>query len=116
MDTGSHLLFGVSLAGLAYMDPAVAGNSALAYAVAVGTIVGSNAPDFDLVVRLKGMASYLRHHRGITHSLPALPLWPALLALPLAFGFGVTEYLLHLYGWMLVAVLFHVLLDALNSY
>lgn len=116
MDTGSHLLFGVTLAGLAYIDPAVAQNAALAQAVAIGTIIGSNAPDFDSIVRFKGMASYLRHHRGITHSLPALLLWPTLLTLPLAYGFGVGANWPHLYGWILFAVLFHVLLDALNSY
>ncbi|MFC4768272.1 metal-dependent hydrolase [Effusibacillus consociatus] len=47
MDTGSHLLLGVTLAGLAQIDPAVAQNPSLAHALMVSTVVGSHAPDFD---------------------------------------------------------------------
>lgn len=116
MDTGSHLLFGVTLAGLAMVDPTVAGNAALAQAVLAGTLIGSHAPDFDTLTRLKGYSAYIRHHRGAAHSLPALILWPALLSLPLAWGFGVMDQLGHVYLWVLAAVVWHVLLDLLNVY
>ncbi|GAX88875.1 metal-dependent hydrolase [Effusibacillus lacus] len=116
MDTGSHLLFGVTLAGLAHLDPSVAQNPALAQAVLAGTLIGSHAPDFDTVMRLKGYSHYIRYHRGITHSIPALFLWPALIAIPLAYGLGAEDSIATLYLWSLLAVVFHVFLDMFNSY
>ncbi|MEW9698832.1 metal-dependent hydrolase [Paenibacillus sp. SI8] len=116
MDTGSHLLFGVTLAGLACLEPAVAQEPALAHAIFAGTVIGSHAPDFDTVARLRGYASYVRIHRGITHSLPALFIWPIVLCLPLAAMFGVWDHLLSLYLWTFAAVVFHVFLDLFNVY
>lgn len=116
MDTGSHLLFGATLTGLAFVDPAVSGNQELAHALLAAVLLGSHAPDFDTVVRLKSYRHYLRYHRGISHSLPALFVWPMAIALPIAFGFGLTAWLPLLYGWTMVAVMFHVFLDWLNAY
>lgn len=81
-----------------------------------GTLIGSHAPDFDTVLRVKGFAAYIQYHRGITHSIPALFIWPALIALPLGFGFGVLQHWFVLYLWIFLSVVLHVLLDTLNSY
>ncbi|WP_166241679.1 metal-dependent hydrolase [Paenibacillus turpanensis] len=116
MDTGSHLLFGATLAGLACVDAAVAGSGALFAAVLTGTLIGSHAPDFDTFARLRGMEAYIRTHRGITHSLPALFLWALVIGLPVAFGYGVMNEFWHVYGWTLVAVVLHVFLDLCNAY
>ncbi|MGE5701707.1 MAG: metal-dependent hydrolase [Clostridia bacterium] len=116
MDTGSHLLLGVSLAGLAYVDPAVAQHPEIAQAVLAGTLIGSVAPDFDTVVRLKGYSTYIRHHRGVSHSIPALFLWPVVIVLPLVWINGLSGAWLPLYLWTFAAVVLHVLLDMLNSY
>jgi inner membrane protein len=116
MDTGSHLLFGFTLAGLSYLDPAVSGDPTLAQAVMVGTVVGSNAPDFDSVVRLKGYSAYIRHHRGITHSIPAWFVWPAVIGVPLAAGYQVWDHFWTLYGWIWLSIVFHVILDLFNTY
>ncbi|UFJ42262.1 metal-dependent hydrolase [Brevibacillus humidisoli] len=116
MDTGSHVLFGLTLAGLAHVDPLVAEHPAVAEAVLIGTLIGSNAPDFDAVVRLRGYPAYLRYHRGMTHSLPALVIWPVLITLPLIFGSELYQYGHVLFLWTLAAVVLHVLLDMLNSY
>ncbi|MGN7470902.1 metal-dependent hydrolase [Brevibacillus sp. SAFN-007a] len=116
MDTASHLLFGVTLAGLAQLTPAVAHDPALAQAVMLATVVGSHAPDFDTVARLRGISFYIRFHRGITHSIPALFLWPLIISLPIAWGFGQMEHGGMLYGWTLLAVVLHVFLDMLNAY
>jgi inner membrane protein len=116
MDTASHLLFGATLAGLATLDPAAASHPELAAAILAGTVIGSHAPDFDTVMRLRGTNAYLRTHRGISHSLPALAIWPALIAVPLAFAFGIPELGWHVYGWTMAAVVFHVVLDLLNGY
>lgn len=117
MDTASHLLFGFTLAGLAYLDPAVSQHPVVAEAVMIGTVVGSHAPDFDALVRIKGYRAYLRYHRGVTHGIPALFLWPLVLSFPLGL-----IYELDLYGWMstffwtMCAVVLHVFLDMLNGY
>ncbi|XEC92585.1 metal-dependent hydrolase [Paenibacillus tarimensis] len=116
MDTGSHLLLGVTLAGLAAIDPVVATNENVATAVLIGTLIGSNAPDFDSVVRIKGEAAYLRHHRGLTHALPALPLWALLIVLPLSWSFGIMDHITTLLLWVFAAVCLHVGLDLLNAY
>ncbi|TVY10129.1 metal-dependent hydrolase [Paenibacillus cremeus] len=116
MDTGSHLLFGASLAGLALLCPAIGQEPVLAHAVLTASIIGSHAPDFDTVARLKGMSAYLRIHRGLTHSLPALMVWPFLIALPVAQGFHVWHAWPLLLLWTFAAVFFHVLLDWFNAY
>jgi inner membrane protein len=116
MDTGSHLLFGATLAGLAFFDPAVSAHPELAHAVLAATLLGSHAPDFDTLTRIKGYSNYIRHHRGITHSLPALFICPALISLLMGYLFGEMHQFAHLYFWSFIAVVFHVCLDLFNAY
>jgi len=116
MDTASHTLFGLTLAGLAHLHPAVAHDPQLAVCAGIAVVLGSNAPDFDAVARIGGSAAYVKHHRGLSHSLPALLIWPALLGLPLAAWFGEWGHAPLLYAWTLLAVVFHVLLDLFNVY
>ena len=116
MDTGSHLLFGVTLGGLALIDHNVASNPELAQAIMAGTIIGSNAPDFDTVTRLKGFKNYIKYHRGISHSIPALIIWALLISIPLSQIFNVQNHWPYLFLWSFTAVSFHVFLDLLNSY
>ncbi len=78
MDTATHIVMGVSLAGLATLDPVVQSDPALFNAVLIGTIVGSHAPDFDTVFKMKDNATYIRHHRGASHSIPAIIMWGSL--------------------------------------
>lgn len=47
--------------------------------VLAGTVAGA-FPDIDVVASAFGEIAYLTQHRGITHALPMLPLWAALLA------------------------------------
>ncbi|MBS2969330.1 metal-dependent hydrolase [Metabacillus sp. KIGAM252] len=116
MDTSTHIAMGFGLAGLASLDPAVAADPALAQAVLAGTLLGSNAPDFDYAVKLaKGQGMYLRHHRAASHSVPALFLWGILLTACIwPFFAGISAA--HLFGWTLAAVLIHVFVDLFNSY
>lgn len=115
MDTGTHLVVGLGLAGLAYVDPAVASDSALATAVLIGTVLGSQAPDLDGLLRFRSNASYIRNHRGKSHSLPAVAIWTALITLMLAVLFrGVSVP--HLSLWVFIAVAFHVFSDLFNTY
>jgi inner membrane protein len=113
MDTVSHIIVGFGLGALAQMDPVVSNDSALSTAVLVGTVVGSNAPDFDFFYRFKGKSSYYRNHRGLSHSMPAIPLWSILTTaaiLPFFPGSSIS----HLFFWILLSVTLHVLLDLFN--
>lgn len=118
MDTATHLVMGIGLAGLAFVDPVVAADTTLAGAVMLAAVVGSQAPDADTVLRFKNNAVYIRNHRGITHSLPFLIIWPALITGVLAPLFGLTELYQwgHLALWSFIAVALHVFVDLFNTY
>lgn len=113
MDTFSHIVIGLGIGALAQIDPVVSDNQALSQAVILGAVIGSNAPDFDFVYRLKGRGSYIRNHRGLSHSLPVLPFW-ALLVSGVLFPFFPGSSFLHLFLWTFLAVVLHVLFDLFN--
>src|SRR5690606_40652820 len=77
--------------------------------------IGSLAPDIDTVLQLRDNAVYIRHHRGATHSIPAVLLWPLLIAGALSLIFPEAN-LLHLWLWSFLAVFMHVFVDIFNSY
>ncbi len=116
MDTGTHLVMGIGLAGLAAIDPVVAANPAVHTAVLIGTVAGSQAPDLDGLLRLKGNACYIRNHRGLSHSLPAIFIWTALITGILQWFYKGSLPWLHVGGWVLLAVCVHVLTDLFNAY
>lgn len=115
MDTASHFLIGAGLGGLAHLSPTVAANPSLGVAVTIGAILASEAPDFDYIYRLRGEAAYLRNHRGVTHSIPALLIWPSVITLGLMPFFHEIPWGI-VWLWNLIAVLLHVGLDVLNTY
>ncbi|CAM3978803.1 metal-dependent hydrolase [Paenibacillus alkaliterrae] len=116
MDTGTHLVMGIGLAGLAMVDPVVAADQTIQTAVLIGTVAGSQAPDLDTLLRLKGNACYIRNHRGISHSLPAIAIWTALITgiLQLIYQGALPWFLVG--GWVLLAVCIHVFTDLFNTY
>ncbi|WP_226666765.1 metal-dependent hydrolase [Metabacillus litoralis] len=116
MDTSTHITMGFGLAGLAYLDPAVSSDPSLATAILFGTVLGSNAPDFDYIIKLvKGNGMYIEHHRGASHSLPALIMWPLLVSC-IIFFFCKNISLSPLLVWTSLAVLLHILFDVMNAY
>jgi inner membrane protein len=115
LDTGTHVVMGIALGGLATLDPVVASNSATATSVLIATIAGSQIPDIDTVLKLRNNAIYIRNHRGVTHSIPAVLLWPLIL-LAVIFPFFPGANLLHLWGWTFAAVFIHVFVDIFNAY
>ena len=115
MDTGTHIVMGVGIAGIATLDPVVSGDPTLFNAVLVGAIVGSHAPDFDTVLKLKNNATYIRHHRGLTHSVPAIIIWGILIA-GIIHLFVPEVNFLHLWAWTFLAVAVHVFVDIFNAY
>ncbi|MEG0258525.1 MAG: metal-dependent hydrolase [Lysinibacillus sp.] len=115
MDSGTHFVMGIALGGLALADPVVANHSLTFTAVIAGTIIGSQVPDVDTVLKLRNNAVYIRHHRGITHSLPAVLLWPIVITAVLAMIFSSVN-VLHLWLWTFLAVALHVFVDIFNAY
>lgn len=115
MDSGTHLVMGIALGGLAMADPAVANDTVTMTAVIAGTIIGSQIPDVDTVLKLRDNAVYIRHHRGATHSIPAVLFWPLLLTGAIGLIFPEAS-LLHLWLWTFLAVVLHVFVDIFNSY
>ena len=112
MDTATHIAMGVSLTALATTDPTLADNFA---ATATVLIAGSLIPDIDTVLKLKNNATYITHHRGITHSIPFTILWPLLITF-ITFTFFTGVPPLHVWLWAQLAVALHVFVDIFNSY
>ncbi|WP_409297055.1 metal-dependent hydrolase [Peribacillus sp. SCS-26] len=115
MDTGTHFVMGIALGGLAALDPAVGSDPATAQAVLIGTILGQQAPDLDTVLKLRNNAVYIRNHRGITHSIPAVLLWPLLISGTLGLMLPGADFF-HLWLWTFLAVALHVFVDLFNAY
>lgn len=117
MDTTTHVSMGIALGAVATLDPAIAENAELFKAVMIGTVVGSIAPDFDTILKLKNNAVYIRHHRGITHSTPAIFFCGITIAFILHQWIAIdSEYFLRLFLWTLFALFLHVCFDLLNAY
>ncbi|MFD1927838.1 metal-dependent hydrolase [Sporosarcina siberiensis] len=115
MDTGTHIVMGVALAGLSMADPVVTSNPATMTAVITGVVVGSLIPDIDTVLKLRNNAIYIRHHRGITHSIPAVLIWPILISILLSLLIPGAN-LFHVWAWTFLAVFLHVFVDIFNAY
>jgi inner membrane protein len=64
MDNVTHTLFGLVLAktGLERSTPKAT----------LALVIGANLPDLDVIAWLGGDLSYLKHHRGLSHSLAGL--------------------------------------------
>lgn len=116
MDTATHFVIGLSIAGLSSIDQTVVSEPALSQAILFGTLIGSQAPDFDGISRLWGGTSkYIKTHRGITHSIPAVFVWPTLIALILNIFYPNVTFS-HLWFWTFLSVFTHIFLDIFNAY
>ncbi|TKD68340.1 metal-dependent hydrolase [Pseudalkalibacillus hwajinpoensis] len=115
MDTGTHVVMGLGIGALATLDPAIAQDPITAQSVLIGALIGSQAPDFDTVLKLKNNAVYIRHHRGITHSIPAVLTWPIIISSGIMLFYPETNWL-HLWLWTFLAVFIHVFVDIFNAY
>ena len=60
MDPISHGMVGLAIATISG-EPIVG-------AVSIGTTLGAMAPDLDILAQFKGHLSYLKNHRGMSHS------------------------------------------------
>ncbi len=118
MDNLTHTLTGIALshAGL---------NRKTRFAT-LAAVLGANLPDIDLVTRLAGSATYLKYHRGLTHSLLGAAVLAAALA-AVVFQLGRKAAPKKTHGgppldltWLLatcgISTASHLLLDFANAY
>ncbi len=75
MDNVTHTLAGVALAR--------SGLSETTRGATLAVVLASNLPDVDIVTSLWGSATYLEHHRGLSHSVVGAPLLALALAVVL---------------------------------
>lgn len=115
MDTGTHFVMGIGLFALAHLDPTTTSHPETTQAIALGTIIGSQAPDVDTLYRLSGNSNYIRNHRGWTHSLPMLIIWPTLISACIQLVLPDANFL-HLWLWTFFAVFIHIFIDLFNTY
>ncbi|WP_088103144.1 metal-dependent hydrolase [Halalkalibacter urbisdiaboli] len=115
MDTGTHIVMGIALGGLATLDPVVANDPIMQSSVMFATLIGSQAPDFDTVLKLRNNAVYIRNHRGVTHSIPAVFAWPILITAGITFFVPQVQWQT-LFLWAFIAVFLHVFVDIFNAY
>lgn len=108
MDILTHGLIGATLSGLFLkrVDPTIA---------TITLISSSVIPDIDYVVRFWGMTSYLKHHRGITHSILGVIVLSLILAAIVKAFSRSTSY------WTILLLCFvgsfvHLFFDLTNAY
>jgi inner membrane protein len=116
VDNVTHALFGLGIYGVWSMTAAPTDiHSTVATGCLAASILGSEAPDFDILVRvLAGPTAYLRQHRALSHSVLVWPLWGMLMALGVDLwipGHFIVYFLLAFIG-----VIIHVGLDVLTTY
>src|SRR5690606_26872215 len=104
-----------AIGGLATLDPVVAESTVNSHSVLVAAIIGSQIPDIDTFLKLRNNAVYLRNHRGVTHSIPAVLFWPIAVTAFVSLFFPETN-ILHLWIWSFIAVFLHVFVDIFNAY
>jgi inner membrane protein len=112
MFNSTHTLAGIALAR--------AGLNRWAPYATWTAIIASNLPDIDIVAQFSGTATYLNYHRGITHTVVALPVLSLLLAIVMA---RVSNYRLQSsvplrnhFAVAFIAMATHTLLDWTNTY
>jgi len=109
MDPITHAVVGLSIAVL-MGEPVTISNPAV-----LGCIAGSVIPDGDIIMQLKGDYIYLKNHRGMSHSLPAMLVYAASITGLLCLIFG-SIAIRKVFLFSLVGCLSHIALDITNSY
>lgn len=107
MDNLTHTLAGLALSRAGLRRTTAGATAAL--------VIASNLPDLDIVSRAFGTASYLDHHRGLSHSIVGAPLLALGLALLLRAVVRGSR-LAPLLACSLVGVAGHVFMDLWTTY
>lgn len=108
MDMLTHAVIGLGIGSF------VENTTDITNPLVIGCVLGSMVPDIDIVAKVKGDYVYLKHHRGITHTIPGLAVLSAFISVGLKLFFVVP--FMKLFFWTFLGALSHSLFDLLNSY
>lgn len=109
MDSLSHALIGLAVAGLSGQQLSIHDP------IYIAAVLGSQAPDFDIIAYCRGNFSYIKQHRAFSHSIPGLAIWSPLIGIILHFFMPQTS-VLSLMGWAFAGGLSHIIMDCLNTH
>lgn len=109
MDPITHGIVGLAIA--AFTGEAVS----IASPYAIGSMLGAVIPDADIVMQIKGDYSYLKNHRGMSHSIPFIFLYGAAITAALSLFYPEAS-LAKLFMYAVMGCVSHLLLDITNSY
>lgn len=109
MDALSHALIGLATAGLSGHQ------FSLSDPVYLAALLGSLAPDFDIIAQLRSSFSYIRQHRASSHSLPGLGIWSLFIASGIQLFEPQAAFLTTLI-WAFAGGLTHIIADYLNTH
>jgi inner membrane protein len=79
-------------------------------------IIAANSPDSDIVTIVRGPLYYFEHHRGITHSIAAMPVMALLSVLIVCAIYRTMRGWVAAWGIAIIGVASHLLLDWTNVY
>ncbi len=109
MDPVTHGIIGLGIAALSGQPIDITNP------IALGTVLGAMSPDIDIIVKYWGDYEYLKHHRGLTHSVFGIIGLSTAISAGLSLMF--TEYsFFSIFIWTMLGTLSHTFFDALNSY
>lgn len=83
--------------------------------VYLASLLASQAPDLDILTRVKGPVAYLQHHRAFSHSLPGLLLWSSLITGAFLLLYPATSPA-SVFFWSLLGGLSHTIMDFFNTH
>ncbi len=127
MDPLTHGMIGLALSTFSGQSVSISNP------IALGCAIGAMIPDIDSVIRLYANdATYLKQHRGFSHSLPMLFVFSAVVATAVAFFAKVPitqifetiqfadlfrpDHFAAIWLWSFLGALSHTVFDMLNSY
>lgn len=109
MDTLSHAIIGIAVASFSGQQFSINDPIYLA------SLLGAQAPDFDIITLLRGNFTFLRQHRAFSHSILGLLFWSVLIAIILpAANPSASVYTSFI--WALAGAFSHVALDYFNTH
>lgn len=112
MDTLTHALFGITIGIVSCTAPGLKEHPEVIFPI---TIASSLIPDIDVVTKPFKNENYLRAHRGITHTYPALFVLAFVAPLlTLIYSSEIDFFILYLISC--ISILSHQFLDILNPY
>lgn len=84
--------------------------------VSLGCAIGAMSPDLDFIIRIfKNDHEYLKHHRGISHTVPFIAMYSIIIAFILNLVFTSSSFV-NILIWTFIGGLSHTVFDILNSY